>query len=115
MDKTYSEDAMVREILFKKLASSDRKRRVFSSCVMSKSEKFTTRTERKYVYLIRKVDRCEDISPNHVYIRNEKSAATAQQKFNCLIKGSFYAGLSDNLFLIRYAHSLRITLESLPK
>lgn len=108
-------NAMKREILFKNLSTNDRKRRVFSSCVVDENPNFVTTTERKYVYLIRKVlNKGKSLAPQ-VHIKNERDSVSQEHKFNCLIKGGFYAANSQDLFHIRYAHSLEIVIKSQPQ
>jgi len=106
--------AMKREILFKNLSSTDKRRRVFSSSITNESKDFISTTQRKYVYLIKPVEDHRESLQTQVFVRNEKDSSRHIQKFNCLIKGGFYASNAENLFLIRYAHSLNILLESQP-
>lgn len=106
--------AMKREILFKNLSSTDKKRRVFSSSITNEGKDFISTTQRKYVYLIKPVEDHKNDLQTQVFVRNEKNIAQHIQKFNCLIKGGFYASNSENLYLIRYAHSLQILLKSQP-
>lgn len=105
---------MRREILFKNLSSLDRKRRVFSSSITNEGKDFVSTTQRKYVYLIKAVDNHSDELATHVFVRNEKDTSKHVHKFNCLIKGGFYASNTESLYLIRYAHSLQITLKANP-
>jgi len=100
---------MIKEMLFRNLSSMDRKRRIFSSCVVNQGKDYTTTTERKYTYLIKKIGHHYDKTLEaHIFIRKQRDTNKHMQIVNCLLKGSFYACGTDCLFLIRYAHSLEI-------
>ena len=105
---------MYKQMLYKNLASLDRKRRVFSSCVVNKGQLYNAFTERKYIYLIRRVgEQNPDDLKTHVFIRNERKDFEHNRRFSCILKGGFYVNSAEGLFFIRYAHSLTIRLQDL--
>ena len=100
---------MIKEMLVRNLSSLDRKRRIFSSCIVNQGKDCITATERKYIYLIKKIGHHYNKNlETHIFIRKQRDTDKHMQKVNCLLKGSFYACGVNSLFLIRYAHSLKI-------
>lgn len=103
---------MLKEIVFKNASSCDRKRRIFCTSIINKKENILTRTERKYVYIIKKLNRLEStiVMPAQIYIRNEQNSFSSSRKYTYLIKGSLLAGNREEVFLVKFAHSLHIEI-----
>jgi hypothetical protein len=108
-----SEATMVKEILYKNLSSIDRKRRLFSSCVVNEADNLIITTERKYVYLVKKtLESAKEEIPTHVFIRRARSDKSHVRHFSCVLKGGFYVNTPFAQYLIRYAHCLRIAYQT---
>ncbi|MEW6008040.1 MAG: hypothetical protein AB1629_00155 [Candidatus Omnitrophota bacterium] len=103
---------MLKEIVFKNAYSCDRKRRIFCTSIINKKDNFIAKTERKYVYIIKKLNRLDSaiVMPSQIYIRNKQDSFLPWRKYTYLIKGSFLAGSRGVTFLIKFAHSLHIEI-----
>ncbi|MBU2541907.1 MAG: hypothetical protein KJ593_08420 [Candidatus Omnitrophica bacterium] len=105
----YLEARTMKEVLLKNISSIDKRRKLFSSCVINQGKDYITTTRRKYIYLVKKIKHSYKKNfQTHVFINKQRDSRKHMQKFNCLLKGAFYACGTDCFYLIRYAHSLEV-------
>jgi len=106
----------MRDLVFKNLTSSDRKKRVIVSSEIEDKQGVRSTIHRHFVCLVREVQdtQLKKTLPN-LYVLKERNTQEQKEKFFCRIKGSVYAVCNGRLFLILFQHSLKITLSSIPK
>ncbi len=99
-------------MVFKNASSSDRKRRILCATIINKKDNLLTRTERKYTYIIKKLDRLDGgiSSSTQIFIHNEENTFKPSRKYTYLIKGSLLVNTRVGAFLIKFSHSLQIEI-----
>ena len=105
----------MRDLLFKTLTSTDKRKRVIASTEVAEKSGMRTETTRHFVCLIKEVKVGEKtVRPlPYLYVRKEHNSKEHRQRFFCRIKGSIYATSNNCLYLIYFAHSLKINLKVL--
>ena len=105
----------MRDLLFKNLTSSDKRKRVIVSTEVAEKSGIRTEIFRHFVCLVKEVK--EDGKTTqplpYLYLLKERKTKQHRQRFLCRIKGSVYAVSNNRLYLIYFAHSLRINLIAL--
>jgi len=106
----------MRDLLFKNLTSSDRKRKVIASSEVIDKQGVRSIIHRHFICMVKEVNAQEVKKPlPYLYVLKEKNTKEHKEKFYCRIKGSVLAVNSDKLYLIVFTHSLRIHLEAIPQ
>jgi len=107
----------MRDLLFKNLTSNDRRKRVIVSAEVAEKSGIRTETVRHFVCLIREAREEEKKAQPLPYLSvlKERNTREHKQRFFCRIKGSVYAISNNRLYLIYFAHSLKINLRVLSK
>lgn len=112
----YRGDFKMRDLLFKNLTSSDRKRKVISSSEISDKEGVHSVIRRHFVCMVKEVkEGVIDKPAPYLYVVKEHNTKEHREKFFCKIKGSVCALNQGRVFLIVFMHSLRIDLLSAPQ
>ena len=106
----------MRDLVFKNLTSSDRKRRVVVSAETAESSGMRTETVRHFICLVKEImpDKTMARPLPYLYVRRERNNREQKQRFFCRIKGSVYIVMNNHAYLIYFAHSLRINLKAVP-
>jgi len=107
----------MRELLFKNLISDDRKKRVIASSEIMDKQGVHSIIRRHFVYIVKEVAREskeKPLPPPYLYILKEHNNKEGKEKFFYRMKGSTYITTKENLFLVRFTHSLKIGLTSIP-
>ena len=104
----------MRDLLFKNLTSGDKKRRVIATSETVDKEGVRSIIRRHFVCIVKEVKYDDAHRPlSHLYVIKEHNTREQKEKFFCRIKGSVYAISSGRLFLILFAHSLKIDLATI--
>ena len=107
----------MRDIVFKNLTSSQRKRKVLSTSEVMEHDGILTKIRRNFIYIVRDGEQAkkEALLPR-MYVFKHKDSSEHKEKFFCRIKGSLYTMNNNKLFFVIFSHSLSIGLEpTLPK
>ncbi len=101
----------MRDLLFKNLTSSDKKRRIIATSETVDKEGVRSIIQRHFVCIVKEIKDNNAQRPlSHLYVIKERSTKEQKERFFCRIKGSIYAISNDRLFLVLFAHSLKINL-----
>ncbi|MDD2688530.1 MAG: hypothetical protein PHT41_00015 [Candidatus Omnitrophica bacterium] len=106
----------MRDLLFKNLTSSDRKKRIISSSEIVDKQGTRSIVHRHFACIVKEIqgEALEKPSP-YLYVLKEHNTKKQKEKFFCRMKGSIYAVANGRLFLILFMHSLKIYLTSAPQ
>lgn len=105
----------MRDLLFKNLTSSDKRRKVIASSEIVDKQGVRSVIHRHFVCMVKEVNDSSLAQPRpSVYVIKEHNTREQKEKFFCKIKGSIYATSNDKLFLILFMHSLKINLVAAP-
>lgn len=104
----------MRDLLFKNLTSSDRKRRIIASSEIVDKQGIRSIIRRHFVCIIKEIghESLERPLPC-LYVIKERNTREQKEKFFCRIKGSIYAISNGRIFLILFMHSLKINLAAI--
>lgn len=102
----------MRNLLFKNLTSSDRKRKVISSMESTAQDGLHTSVYRHLLCQILEAKDSGSILPKPIlYVIKRRDTVKRTEGFYCRIKGSLYMVVKGKLYLVSYVHSLRIVLK----
>lgn len=103
----------MRDLLFKNLTSTDKKRKIISSSEIMDQEGVRSIIRRHFVCLVKEVQDKEADKPlPYLYVLKARNTKEHKEKFFCRIKGSVYASSGEKLYLLLFMHSLKINLMS---
>jgi len=101
----------MRDLLFKNLTSTDKKRKIISTSEVVDKEGIHSVIHRHFICMLKEVEGNKVSQPApSVYVIKEHNTKEQKEKFFCKIKGSMYAMNDKKLFLIFFVHSLKINL-----
>lgn len=105
----------MRDLLFKNLTSSDKRKRVIVSTEVAEKSGIRTEIFRHFVCLVKEIKEGSKITQPlpYLYLLKERKTKQHRQRFLCRIKGSVYAVSNNRAYLICFVHSLRINLKVL--
>lgn len=105
----------MRDLLFKNLTSTQRRRKVLSCSEVSDSEGVRTTIRRHFVYVVKEISGKPATQEKPcLRILKERNTAVKSERFFCKMKGEMVVAYSSRLFLIRFMHSLYIHLVPTP-
>lgn len=105
----------MRDILFKNLTSEDKKRKILSTTETVDKHGVRSVVRRHFICMVKEVLPGQyNPAPATVNIFKEYRNKEQTGRFFCKIKGCVYATSNGKYFLVFYAHSLKISLHSLP-
>jgi hypothetical protein len=109
----------MRDLLYKKLTSDDKKRKIISSSEIVDREGMRSVIRRHFVCLVKEIG-TQELEKNqkpllYLYVLKEHYTREQKEKFFCKLKGSIYAVNQGRLFLIIFMHTLRIVLTAVPQ
>ena len=101
----------MRDLLFKNLTSNDKRRKIITSSETVENQGVRSVIRRHLVCIVKEVKSAssEKTTPD-IHVIRERNTREGREKFFFRIKGSVYAVSKGRLFLIVFAHSLRICL-----
>jgi hypothetical protein len=106
----------MRDILFKNLISTKRKRKIIASRETFDQQGLHTVIQRHFIYTAQELvdsQRPTQIKPSAT-VRKQRDTRTQEEMFYCKIKGGVYTTYKERLFLIRFMHTLKIQLCATP-
>lgn len=115
----------MRDLLFKNLTSSDKRKKILASSEIVDKQGVRSIIHRHLVCIIKEIkppvnkDQINDEQTKRplpsLYVLKERNAKEQKEKFLCRIKGSMYVISNGRLFFVRFMHSLKINLISIPQ
>jgi hypothetical protein len=110
------EEHKMRDLLFKNLTSSDRKKRIISSSEVVDKQGVRSIIRRHFICMVKEIKDNQINKPlPYLYVLKQKNTLEHKEKFFCRLKGSVLAVSNQKLFLIIFMHSLKIDLIALPQ
>lgn len=105
----------MRNIIFKNLTSSDRRKKIIVSDESFDKSGIHTHIQRHLICLVRKIYSEKEITQPlpHLYVLKETNTQKQTKKFILKLKGSIYTIVGNSLFLITFLHSLKIEMSIL--
>ena len=107
----------MRDLLFRNLTSSDRKKKILASSEIFDKAGVRTVVRRHFVYIVKEMpaDTKVEKHPVQLSIIKEKNTHEKQERFFCKMKNSIYVVAEGKIYFIIFMHSLRICLSAIPK
>ena len=103
----------MRDLFFKNLTSSDKKRRVIATSEVSEAYGVRSIIQRHFICIAREQDVSQPPQAEpYMYILRARDTLHQKEKFLCKIKGNLYVASHGKLFLVRFMHSLKINLSA---
>ena len=102
----------MRDILIKNLTSDDKRRKIIATYEVSEKEGMYSIIRRHFVCVVKEVTDVKTICKPapYLYVRKEHDSKERKHQFFCKLKGNLFASVAGNIYLIQYAHSLKISL-----
>lgn len=105
----------MRDLVFKNLTSSQRRRKILASSEVTDKEGMRSIIHRHFVYIIREVKDAPTEKPlPYLYVLKEQNTKEQREKFFCKMKGSLYTINKGKLYLIIFMHTLKVNLVPIP-
>ena len=105
----------MRDLLFKNLTSTQRKRKVLSCSEVNDSEGVRSTIRRHFVYVVKEIaEKTADQPAPSLRIIKERNTLQKKERFFCKMKGTMVVAYETRLFEIRFMHSLYINLIPTP-
>lgn len=105
----------MRDLVFKNLTSSDKRRKILASSEIMDKEGVRCIIRRHFICLIKEINGPHPQRPlPYLYVLKERNSREQKEKFFCRIKGSVFAVNNSRLFLILFMHSLKINFTAIP-
>ncbi|MFH0935624.1 MAG: hypothetical protein V1828_02020 [Candidatus Omnitrophota bacterium] len=106
----------MRDLLFKDLTSSDRKRRIICSSEIMDKEGVRSIIRRHFVYIVKDITGAYAQKPlPSVYVVKRRDTKERKENFFCRVKAGIIIAREQRQFLVLYAHSLKIGLAAIPE
>ena len=102
----------MRDLLYRNLTSSDKKRRVVASAEVVDRQGIRSVIRRHFICILKEVEsNAQAVKPKSaIRVIKEHNSRDHRERFFCSIKGSVYAVNKDKLYLVLFMHSLSINL-----
>lgn len=106
----------MRDLLFKNLTSTDRKRRIIASSETAEKEGVRSIIHRHFICITKEIAGGPVKKPvRQVHILRKRDTRELTERFFCRVKGSVCVKINQQLFEVLFMHSLKITLSALSK
>ena len=109
----------MRDLIFKNLTSLDRKKRILASSEIIDKQGLRSIIRRHFVCIVKEIKPGSAFKSGaqvpYLYVLKEHNNKEQKEKFFCRIKGSIYAIIGGELFLILFMHSLKISMTAMPQ
>ncbi|MFH1441302.1 MAG: hypothetical protein ABIH18_04610 [Candidatus Omnitrophota bacterium] len=101
----------MRDLLFKNLTSSDKKRRVIASSEIVDSKGVRSVIQRHFICILKELnEEVEKEATPYIYVLKRRDNRLKSERFFCKIKGSLHMVNKGSHYLITYMHCLKIDL-----
>ena len=105
----------MRDILYKNLTSTDKRKRVISSSETVDKQGIRSIIKRHFICMLKEVENGELQAPMpYLYVLKVRNTKEQKERFLCRIKGSLFAIKQGKLYMILFTHSLKIDLTAIP-
>lgn len=105
----------MRDLIFKNLSSPNKQRRILASSEIMDKKGVRSIIHRHFVCMLKEVKADQASRPMpYLYVLRKQNSRDQEEKFFCRMKGSVFATINGRLFLIRFMHSLKISLVPVP-
>ena len=99
----------MRDLVLKNVTSSDRSKRIISSCEIIRKRGICTTIRRHFVCKVFEItDIFKEKPLPQVYVCRNLDRVRRQKSFFCRMKASLYTKSKGRLFLVLFGHSLKI-------
>lgn len=107
----------MRDLLFKNLISTDRRRRIIATSEIAEKQGMRSIIRRHFICMIKVIEDGQNIQKplTHVRIVREHNTREHRERFFCKIKGSLLAVNKGKSLLVTFMHSLKIDLAATPQ
>ena len=104
----------MRDLVFKNLTSSDRRKKVISSCETVQRQGVRTTIRRHFICKVIEITGGIKKRPlPQVYVRRTCNHVYQKESYFCRMKASLFAKSNGRLFLILFGHSIKIDTRSI--
>lgn len=101
----------MRDLLFKNLTSSDKKRKIISTSETVEKQGVRSIIRRSFICMVREIKDGNIERPlPYLYVLKVHNTKEGKERFFCRLKGSVLMSFKQKLFLILFMHSLKIDL-----
>ena len=101
----------MRDLVFKNLTSLDGRRKKIASCEIVDKEGVHSVIRRHFVCTVQEIADADARRPDpYLRLLKEKNTQEQREKFFCKIKSNMLAVNQHKIYLIRFMHTLKITL-----
>ena len=105
----------MRDLVFKNLTSTDRKRKILASYEVSDKAGIRSVIQRHFIYMVKEVEHGQLERPQpYLYVLKKHNNRQQIEKFFCRLKGSVCVVSRSRLYMIYFMHSLKIILTPAP-
>ena len=106
----------MRDLLFKNLTSSNKRRKVLATSEVAEKEGLRSTVHRHFVYIVKEVKDKSAVEKHtpYIYVLKERNTKEQREKFFCRMKGRAYVVSKGKLYLVLFMHSLKIVLTAAP-
>lgn len=105
----------MRDLLFKNLISSDKKRKIVVSSEVADGQGMHSVIRRHFICVLKEVQSKKADKPEpYLYILKERNKLEHKERFFCKIKGSVFLSINNRLFMLFFIHSLNINITASP-
>lgn len=106
----------MRDLVYKHLTSEDKKRRIIACSEIINRQGVRSIITRRFVCILKEIKETPNEKPlPNFYLLKQRDNSEKKEKFFCRIKGSFFAIINGRLYLVLFAHSLKISVIALPQ
>ena len=109
----------MRDILFRHLTSENKRKRVIVTSEVADKQGIHSVIRRHFICIVKEVREEEPGAMQkplpYLYVLKEHDTQRQKEKFLYRIKGSVYAIANKKVFLVLFAHSLKISLNAIAK
>jgi hypothetical protein len=102
----------MRDLVFRNLTSSDRTRKMISTCEVTDNEGARSIVQRHFVCIMKEVEGKFNKPLPYLYVLKEHNTKEQREKFFCKIKGNVFIVNQGKLYNAIFMHSLKIRLFS---
>lgn len=105
----------MRDILFKELTSSDKRKRLFSICEAVEKDGILTKVERRSIYLIKEKEQIKELKDlPRVSVFKVCNTQRQEERLSWKVVGNFYVVTEERIFYIIFIHSFKIEAAVIP-
>lgn len=102
---------MVKKILINRVSDQRKRAKFLSIGQQTQDKESVTSVQKKFVYMVFPIQEAPtSLNPPQIYIRKEFDYKNKVEKFSFKVKGYFFITHQQQLFKVRFRHSLNIEI-----